>query len=110
MSSPSRPWGMSEKWMASQIFSLFRAFRRDDHNRHLDRHSRAFIALLGRLNAGRVLCGDSRRAGRVALARQPRWDAAADSVPIADIPGSYRPEVLPFLLQELETARAPLPR
>jgi WD40 repeat protein len=34
------------------------------------------------------------------------WDAAADSVPIADIPGSYRPEVLPFVLQELETTRA----
>jgi hypothetical protein len=27
-------------------------------------------------------------------------------VPIADIPGSYRPEVLPFVLQELETTRA----
>jgi WD40 repeat protein/uncharacterized caspase-like protein len=34
------------------------------------------------------------------------WDAAADSVPIADIPDSYRPEVLPFVLQELETTRA----
>jgi WD40 repeat protein len=34
------------------------------------------------------------------------WDAPADSVLIADIPGSYRPEVLPFVLQELETTRA----
>jgi hypothetical protein len=33
-------------------------------------------------------------------------DAAADSVPIADIAGSYRPEILPFVLQELETTRA----
>jgi WD40 repeat protein len=34
------------------------------------------------------------------------WDAPADSVPIADIPGSYRPTVLPPVLQELETPRA----
>jgi WD40 repeat protein len=34
------------------------------------------------------------------------WDAAADSVAIADIPGSYRPAVLPLVLQELETPRA----
>jgi hypothetical protein len=34
------------------------------------------------------------------------WDAPADSVPIADIPGSYRPAVLPLVLQELETPRA----
>src|SRR4051812_29401493 len=34
------------------------------------------------------------------------WDAAADSVPISDIPGSYRPAVLPLVLQELETPRA----
>ena len=34
------------------------------------------------------------------------WDAPADSVPIADIPGSYRPDLLPLVLQELETARA----
>jgi hypothetical protein len=34
------------------------------------------------------------------------WDAAADSVAIEDIPGSYRPAVLPLVLQELETARA----
>jgi WD40 repeat protein len=32
--------------------------------------------------------------------------AAADSVPITDTTGSYRPEVLPLVLQELETARA----
>jgi uncharacterized caspase-like protein len=30
----------------------------------------------------------------------------ADSVPIENIPGSYRPEILPLVLQELETARA----
>ena len=34
------------------------------------------------------------------------WDAPADSVPIEDIPGSYRPAVLPLVLQELETPRA----
>ena len=34
------------------------------------------------------------------------WDTATESVPIADIPGSYRPEALPFVLQELETTRA----
>jgi WD40 repeat protein/uncharacterized caspase-like protein len=34
------------------------------------------------------------------------WDAAADSVPIADIPGFYRPAVLPLVLQYLETPRA----
>ena len=34
------------------------------------------------------------------------WDTAADSVPIEDIPGSYRPAVLPLVLQELETSRA----
>jgi hypothetical protein len=34
------------------------------------------------------------------------WDAPADSVQIADIPGSYRPAVLPLVLQELETPRA----
>ena len=34
------------------------------------------------------------------------WDAPADSVPIEDIPGSYRPTMLPLVLQELETARA----
>lgn len=33
------------------------------------------------------------------------WDAA-DSIPIADIPGSFRPAVLPLVLQELETPRA----
>jgi hypothetical protein len=34
------------------------------------------------------------------------WDAPADSTPIEDIPGSYRPAMLPLVLQELETARA----
>jgi WD40 repeat protein len=34
------------------------------------------------------------------------WDHPADSVQIADIPGSYRPAVLPLVLQELETPRA----
>lgn len=34
------------------------------------------------------------------------WDAPADSVPIADIPGSYRPDLLPLVLRELETPRA----
>jgi WD40 repeat protein len=34
------------------------------------------------------------------------WDAPAESVPVADIPGSFRPTVLPLVLQELETPRA----
>lgn len=34
------------------------------------------------------------------------WDAAADSVPISDIPGSFRPALPALVLQELETARA----
>jgi hypothetical protein len=34
------------------------------------------------------------------------WDAAADSVAVADIGGFYRPAVLPLVLQELETPRA----
>jgi WD40 repeat protein len=34
------------------------------------------------------------------------WDQPADSIPIEDIPGSYRPAMLPLVLQELETARA----
>jgi hypothetical protein len=34
------------------------------------------------------------------------WDAAANSVPVADIPGSYRPELPPLVLRELETVRA----
>jgi hypothetical protein len=34
------------------------------------------------------------------------WDQAADSVAIRDIPGSYRPAMLPLVLQELETPRA----
>jgi Caspase domain/WD domain, G-beta repeat len=33
------------------------------------------------------------------------WDPA-DSVAVEDIPGSYRPELLPLVLQELETPRA----
>jgi WD40 repeat protein/uncharacterized caspase-like protein len=33
------------------------------------------------------------------------WEPA-DSVPVEDIPGSYRPEVLPLVLQQLETPRA----
>ena len=34
------------------------------------------------------------------------WDAPADSIPVENIPGSYRPAVLPLVLQELETPRA----
>jgi WD40 repeat protein len=34
------------------------------------------------------------------------WDAPADMVPIEEIPGSFRPNMLPLVLQELETARA----
>jgi hypothetical protein len=34
------------------------------------------------------------------------WDAAADSVPIEDIPGSFRPALMPLVLQELETPHA----
>lgn len=34
------------------------------------------------------------------------WDKPADSVAIGDIPGSYRPDVMPLVLQELETPRA----
>lgn len=34
------------------------------------------------------------------------WDRPADSVAVEDISGSYRPEVLPLVLQELETPRA----
>jgi WD40 repeat protein len=34
------------------------------------------------------------------------WDAPADSIPIEDIPGSFRPAVLPLVLHELETPRA----
>ncbi len=34
------------------------------------------------------------------------WDAPADSVPVEDIPGSYRPAMLPLVLQEMETPRA----
>ncbi len=33
------------------------------------------------------------------------WEPA-DSVPVEDIPGSYRPELLPLVLQENETPRA----
>ena len=34
------------------------------------------------------------------------WDEPAESVRVEDIPGSYRPEMLPLVLQELETPRA----
>ena len=34
------------------------------------------------------------------------WDAAGESVPVADIPLLRRPRVLPLVLQEMETARA----
>jgi hypothetical protein len=34
------------------------------------------------------------------------WDAPADAIPIEDIPGSFRPAMLPLVLQELETPRA----
>jgi WD40 repeat protein len=34
------------------------------------------------------------------------WDAPGDSVAVEDILGSYRPNVLPLVLQELETPRA----
>jgi WD40 repeat protein len=34
------------------------------------------------------------------------WDHPADSVAIEDIPGSFRPAVLPLVLQEMETPRA----
>jgi hypothetical protein len=33
-------------------------------------------------------------------------DAPAESIPIEDIPGSFRPAVLPLVLQEMETPRA----
>jgi hypothetical protein len=34
------------------------------------------------------------------------WDATGESIPVEDIPGSFRPAVLPLVLQELETPRA----
>jgi WD40 repeat protein len=34
------------------------------------------------------------------------WDAPAEAIPVEDIPGSFRPAVLPLVLQELETPRA----
>jgi WD40 repeat protein len=34
------------------------------------------------------------------------WDAPAESIPVEDIPGSFRPAVLPLVLQEMETPRA----
>jgi hypothetical protein len=34
------------------------------------------------------------------------WDASAEAIPVEDIPGSFRPTVLPLVLQELETPRA----
>ncbi|MBP2291722.1 caspase family protein [Azospirillum rugosum] len=34
------------------------------------------------------------------------WDAAAEAIPVADIPNLYRPDALPLVLREMETARA----
>jgi WD40 repeat protein len=34
------------------------------------------------------------------------WDTPAEAIPVEDIPGSFRPSVLPLVLQELETPRA----
>ena len=34
------------------------------------------------------------------------WDEPVETVAVEDIPGSYRPELLPLVLQELETTRA----
>jgi hypothetical protein len=34
------------------------------------------------------------------------WDVPAESIPVEDTPGSFRPAVLPLVLQELETPRA----
>ena len=34
------------------------------------------------------------------------WNQPADTVPVEDIPGSYRPEILSLVLREGETARA----
>jgi WD40 repeat protein len=34
------------------------------------------------------------------------WDAPAEAIPVENIPGSFRPAVLPLVLQELETPRA----
>jgi len=34
------------------------------------------------------------------------WDEPVETVAVEDIPGSYRPEMLPLVLQELETPRA----
>jgi hypothetical protein len=59
----------------------------------------------GFLAAGDATSHRLRRQGVLRWHVNRGWDAAADSVPIADIPRSYRPEVLPFVLQELETTR-----
>ncbi|WP_395455737.1 caspase family protein [Azospirillum melinis] len=34
------------------------------------------------------------------------WDAAADVVPVAEFPNFFRPDALPLVLREMETARA----
>ena len=34
------------------------------------------------------------------------WDAPTETVPVSDIPGSFRPDMIPLVLQELETPRA----
>ncbi|MHC4094106.1 MAG: caspase family protein [Planctomycetota bacterium] len=34
------------------------------------------------------------------------WDEPAEAIPIAEIKGSFRPKVLPLVLQEMETVRA----
>lgn len=34
------------------------------------------------------------------------WDAPAEAIPVADIPNLYRPDALPLVLREMETARA----
>ncbi len=44
--------------------------------------------------------------GLIRLVANHGWDAPADSLPMEDLPGSYRPTVLPLVLQELETPRA----
>ena len=62
---------------------------------------------LGRLDAGGLLRRHPGRARRAALARQPRLGRSRPkTIPVADIPGFYRPEVLPLVLQEMETPRA----
>ena len=62
---------------------------------------------LGGLDAGRLLCRHPGRARRAALARQPRLGRGrprrSRSRTIAEL---RRPEVLPLVLQEMDTARA----